>query len=154
MLLDNSLDDFCRGRAIPGSLGINHRDGTLLADAQAIRLGAVNTVAAGQQVQLRQSAFQILPRFETHFFRRAFGLGLVAAQEDVAADVADLQALGDLYEALDFHASIVARMRNSGAMRFAELPSAIRADIPKLLCWISPMCIFRKGGAARTRGLK
>jgi hypothetical protein len=39
---------------------------------------------------------------------------LVAAQQDVAADVADLQALRDLNEALDLHASIVARTSGSG----------------------------------------
>ena len=114
VLLYNSLDDFRRGRAIPGSIGVDDGDGTLLADAQAIRLGAVDTVGTGQEAQLRQAALQIFPRFETHFFGGALGLGLVAAQQDVAADVADLQALRDLNEALDLHASIVARTSGSG----------------------------------------
>ena len=56
---------------------------------------------ARQQAQFGETAFQILPRCEPDFFRRALGFGLIAAQEDVAADGADLQALRDLNEAID-----------------------------------------------------
>jgi hypothetical protein len=60
-------------------------------------------MVARQQAQFRQTAFQVLPRFDPNFFRSALGLSLVAAKEDVAADVADLQSLRDLNEALDIH---------------------------------------------------
>jgi hypothetical protein len=59
---------------------------------------------ARQQAQLSQAPFQILPGFESYFLRRALGLGLIAAQEYVAADATDLQALGDLNQTFVIHA--------------------------------------------------
>jgi len=105
MLLDDPLDHFRRDRVIPGSFRVDHRYGTLLADAQAIRLRSVNTLIAGQQTQLSQAPFQILPGFESCFLRRALRLGLIAAQKYVAADAANLQALRNLNQAFVTHAS-------------------------------------------------
>jgi hypothetical protein len=104
MFLDNPLEDCRRRRVIPRAFRVNNGDGPLFADAQAIRLSAIDDMIARHEPQLRQPALQIFPRFQAGFFRRALGLGLIAAQKNVAADVADPQAFGDLHKVFDIYA--------------------------------------------------
>jgi len=107
VFLDDPLDDF-RGRGlVPDSIGVDDGDGTLFADAQAVGLGAVDASIAGKEAQFGQAALQIFPRFQARLFRCALGIGLIAAQENVAADVADFEPLRDLNEALEIHDGVL-----------------------------------------------
>ena len=60
VLLDDALQGLRRGGMVPDAFGIDHGDGTLFADAQAIGLGPVDAV---EQAQLGQTALEILPGF-------------------------------------------------------------------------------------------
>jgi hypothetical protein len=79
MLLNNSLQDFRGARVVPDGFGIDDRDRAMRADSKAIRLGAINQRVRSNQVQFFQAFLQKLPRFESFFFRSAFGFGLIRA---------------------------------------------------------------------------
>src|SRR6266567_3636450 len=71
-------------RFVPRPLGIDERDGTTLANAKAVRLGAQNA-AQLRQPELFQAALEKFPRRETPLFLAAFRVRLIAAQKNVAA---------------------------------------------------------------------
>ena len=50
----------------------------------------------GPAAQFRQPALEIVPGFQALFFRAALGLGLVAAEKNMAVDRRDIQSRGDL----------------------------------------------------------
>ncbi|MCK7524005.1 MAG: hypothetical protein MZV64_43455 [Ignavibacteriales bacterium] len=78
---------------VPGALGVDHGDGPGLAHAQAVRARAQH--AAGvRQPELPQPALQVLPGGDGPLAVAALRLGLVAAQEDVAAGGGNADALG------------------------------------------------------------
>ncbi len=89
MFLDDSLDHLGRRRVIPDAVGINHGDGAALADAQAIRLGAVEAARALHQAAFGQSLLQIVPGGVGDFAVRALRLILIGAQKDVARERTD-----------------------------------------------------------------
>ena len=42
VLLQDAFEDFWSGRVVPNPIGIDYRDGSVLANPQAVRLGAVD----------------------------------------------------------------------------------------------------------------
>src|SRR5579864_3775546 len=84
MLLNDPLDYWRRAGMIPGAIRIDHGDGALLADAEAIGFGPVNATFAPGKSQFRQAQLQIIPGRATFLARRALRLRLVGAEEDVA----------------------------------------------------------------------
>jgi hypothetical protein len=85
MFLNNAFQDLRRGGVIPRAFGIDHRDRALLADAQAIGLRAINAVLALRDPQFFEPAFEVLPGGDGFFLRRALRLGLIGAEENMAA---------------------------------------------------------------------
>ena len=86
---------------IPHRIGPDDRDRASLAHPQTIGLGPGNPAAFGQP-QHFQARFQIVPRNETALAVAAFWLGLVAAQEDVPADVEAAEIVENLRGERDF----------------------------------------------------
>lgn len=80
---------------IPNAFRINDGDRSVQADAQAVRLGAVNfRVGAGGESELLEAAFEKFPGRQPGIFGAAFGFGLVRAEEDVALDFLDAEGGG------------------------------------------------------------
>ena len=75
------------------ALGIDHRHRAVLADAQAIGLGAKHAVVG--QAQLDQAPLQVVPRDNRPLAVAALRFGLVAAQEDVALRASEAQLLDE-----------------------------------------------------------
>jgi len=83
---------------VPDPVRVHDCDGTVLTNLQAIHLGAVDAVFSLREFQLRQPAFQILPRFDAGFFRRAFRLRLIRAQKNMASNISYSEVSGDLLQ--------------------------------------------------------
>src|SRR5882762_7440963 len=64
VMLDDLFQDLRRAGVIPDAIRIDHRDGTVLADAQAIDLAAVNQRLWADQVELFETRLQEFPRDE------------------------------------------------------------------------------------------
>jgi len=95
MLLDDLLKHGGRAGVIPDAVGIDNRDGPILADAQAIGFGAIYSTLAGQ-LQFFEPGFQVFPCLMPRGLFTAFGVGLVTAQENMPANVAN----AEFFEAL------------------------------------------------------
>src|SRR5690348_4205533 len=67
---------------VPDVIGPDDRDRAGLAHPQAVGLGPLDPAVLAE-AELGEAALEKFPRFEPAFAARAFGLGLVAAQEDV-----------------------------------------------------------------------
>src|SRR5690606_15065149 len=80
VLLDDALEDLVGGGMVPGAFGVDDGDGTLLADAQAVRLRPVDARLALNEAQLGQALLQVVPGCDRFGLRGALGLGLVGAQ--------------------------------------------------------------------------
>ena len=91
--MNDPFQDGRRDRVVPGSIGIHNCDRALVANTQAIRLGAVYGLLRLRQAQLLKAPLQIIPRSEALFLRGACRLGLVSAQKYMAPDVLDFQLL-------------------------------------------------------------
>lgn len=85
MLLDDFLKHFGATGVIPDTLGVDHRDGTVRTDLQAIGLGSIDTTVA-HQAQFQQASFQERPGLKTEVVVAAFWFALIAAQENMPLD--------------------------------------------------------------------
>lgn len=97
MFVDDAVGDFFRHRVIPDAFGIDDGDGPVFTDAQAVGLAAERAVTGG-----RDALLHMLPDFVGLLFRRAFGLGLIGANEDVAIEFSDAEISGDCWQIRDF----------------------------------------------------
>ena len=92
------LDDPFQGRgialAIPRALWVHHGDRPPFADTQAVRLGAQDAALVGQ-AELMKAFLEEVPRCDAPLFVTAFRLGLIGAQEDLAAGNRDPDSGGD-----------------------------------------------------------
>ena len=95
MFLDDALDHFGRRRVIPNAIGVDHGDGAVFANSQAIGLGAIDAAGPLHQAAFGQAFFQIVPGSVGDFALRALGLGLIGAQKDVARERTDSVVAGD-----------------------------------------------------------
>lgn len=88
------LDDLFEHRGIavrvPGSFGVDNRDGATRANPQTIRFGAEDPSLPGES-QFVESAFQIIPSLQRTLFVATLRFGLVTTEKDVAAYLADLE---------------------------------------------------------------
>ena len=88
--MDDAFEDFWRTRMVPNAFWIDHGDGALDADAQAVRLGAEDGgVATGVEAEFFEAAFEEIPGYEAGFFGTTIRHGLIGAEEDVALDFSD-----------------------------------------------------------------
>ena len=70
---------------IPDALRVDHRDGSVGADAQAIHLAAVDEWLGPDQFEFLQSLFEKFPRLDGLLSRSALRIALVGAQEEMSA---------------------------------------------------------------------
>ncbi len=89
MLLNDSLENLRSGRVVPHAIRVHDCDWSILADAQAVGLGAVNDVVARGEAELAEPPLEILPGGNVDLMRSALWLGLFRTQENVAPDAAD-----------------------------------------------------------------
>ena len=94
MIVDDALEDRRIAAPIPRALGIDDRDRSTFADAQAIRLRAENA-ALLRQTEFLQPPLEKLPRGEPAFLLTAFRIGLIAAEKNVAPRNGHADALRD-----------------------------------------------------------
>jgi hypothetical protein len=85
MLLDNEFKDFRCAGVIPRSLRVNHGNGAMGANTQAVGLGAENERFGAHEIQFLETAFKKLPGFEAFFPGSTFGLARVGAEENMPA---------------------------------------------------------------------
>lgn len=98
MFLDDPLNHIRISRFVPNAFGIDQHDRPLLADAQAIGLGAEDAARSiGSrfvQAEFLEAAFEVVPGDEAGFLVAADRVRLVGTNQDMAID--RLQAeLGD-----------------------------------------------------------
>ena len=84
---------------IPDAVRVDHGDGSVLTDSQAVGLGAINAAVRPGQLSLGKSFLEVVPSGACDFRRSAFGLGLFRAEENVALDLADTQVASDFGKA-------------------------------------------------------
>ena len=94
VLLNNSLQHFRSGGVIPHPFRVHHRDRSILANAQAVRLRPVDNVLSLDQPEFGEAAFEIRPRRFNNLGRSALRRGLVGTKKDVPIDAADPEAGG------------------------------------------------------------
>src|SRR4051794_20716588 len=82
MLLDDPLEDGRIALRVPRAFGVDDRDRSAFADAQAVGLGAEDA-ALLRQTELLQPPLEKLPRGEAAVFLAALRVRLIAAEEDV-----------------------------------------------------------------------
>lgn len=100
VFLEDALDHFGSDRVIPDAVGIDDCDGAVLADAEAVGFGSEDAFGALHEAEFREALFEVVPTGDAGVFVAAFGLGLVCAEEDMAADGSDAEIRGDLDETL------------------------------------------------------
>jgi len=101
VLLNDPFEHRRVAAVIPHSFGPDDRDRARLAHPQTIDLGPCDAAAFGQS-QNFQARFQIVPCNETALAIAAFGLGLVAAQENVPPGVEAAEIVENLRGERDF----------------------------------------------------
>src|SRR5262245_43428074 len=92
MLMDDLLEHGRIAVPVPGTLGIDDRNGSALAYAQAIRFRAQDP-ALLRQPQFFEPLLQELPRFESAFLLAALRFRLIAAEKDMPARHRDADAV-------------------------------------------------------------
>ena len=83
MFLNDPFQHRRRARVIPDTFRINHRDGTVGANPEAVDLAAIHQRFGADELQFLESPFQILPGLQPLFFGRAIRLRLIGAEQDV-----------------------------------------------------------------------
>ena len=86
VFLDDPLEDGGRAGPVPDALGIDHGDGPLGANLQAIGLGSGHPGVGAGETEFTKTAFEEFPRLQSTGVLTAFRLGLVGAEQDVARD--------------------------------------------------------------------
>jgi len=90
VLLNNPFQNGGCAGVVPDLIRVNDCDGTLLADPQAIGLGAHDLwIGPAGQTQLVEAEFEVLPRFQSALFGAAFGVCLIATEKDVTDAAVD-----------------------------------------------------------------
>jgi hypothetical protein len=98
MLLDDAFEHFGRARVIPNAFRIDDGDRSLCADAEAIDFASIDQRLRANEVQFLEPLFQVVPRLQAALLRRAFGLGLVGAQENVPPVLFQTERLGEVMQ--------------------------------------------------------
>lgn len=97
VFLDDALEGFGGAGVVPGAFGVDDGDGAVVADAEAVDLGAIDAAGVGQ-AQFLQARFQKFPRGQARLLGAALGFGLVATEEDVAPDRAEVADVGGAFK--------------------------------------------------------
>src|SRR5689334_18395190 len=87
VLLEDALQHGGIAVAVPGALGVDDGDGSARADVEAVGAGRVDA-AVLREAQLLEALAQELPGLGRALAAAALGLGGIAAEEDVALDLA------------------------------------------------------------------
>jgi hypothetical protein len=91
---DDPLEDRRIALPVPRAFRIDDGDRPALADTKAVGLAAKDAALLGEP-ELLEPPFQVVPGCETAIPVAALGLGLIAAEEDVAPGDADADRLGN-----------------------------------------------------------
>lgn len=91
VFLNDALDHGRHRTVIPDAVRIHNQDRTSLTDPQTVGLGPENTAwAIGChliEVELLQSALQVVPGFNAGGFIATFGIGLIGADKHMPLDL-------------------------------------------------------------------
>jgi hypothetical protein len=68
VFLNNPLQNGRRAGVVPDPLGINHSNGTLLADPEAVRLGSINASVGFREAKFLQALLEVVPGFQPLLF--------------------------------------------------------------------------------------
>ena len=90
VLLNDPFKHLRRAVPVPGAFRINDGYRPIHAQLQAVRLAAVDPALLGQ-AELFESPFQIFPRFQALLPAATFGLGLIAAEQNMTPDRIDAE---------------------------------------------------------------
>src|SRR6185436_482902 len=90
MLLEDALENGRIALSVPDPVGVDHGDGATAADVEAVGAGDVH-VPLARQAQLLEPLVQELPGADRPFAAAALGLGRIAAEEDVALDLREVE---------------------------------------------------------------
>src|SRR5262245_37834660 len=93
VFLDDPLEQRRIASRVPGAFGVDDRDRTALADAEAVGLCAQDASLL-REAELLQAAFEKLPRREAALFLAALRVRLVAAEQHVPSRDADTDGAG------------------------------------------------------------
>ena len=88
MLLDNPFKHRRIALSIPGALGVDDRNRSTFANTQTVRLRSENTATSGE-TELLQPLLEVVPGAQASLFVTAFGIGLVAAEQNVTSGSVD-----------------------------------------------------------------
>jgi hypothetical protein len=113
VFLDDAFEDRRRGGVIPDAFWIDDGDGTVFADAEAIGLGAEGGAGALGEAELVEAVLEEEPGGESDFLRAALRLGLVGAEEDVAAERADAELVGEFGDLFGRHVPTIGQVYGS-----------------------------------------
>lgn len=94
MLLNDSFEDRWIALRVPGTFGINDRNGSAFTDPKAVGFAAINPSLLGKTEPL-QALLEVFPRHEGTVFRTALRLGLITAQENVPTRGGYAESLGN-----------------------------------------------------------
>ena len=81
---------------IPHAIGIDHRNGSVLADLKTVRLGSVDAALRASQAGFLETLLEVVPGRFRYLQRRALRFLLFRTQENMALDPAYTQLGGDL----------------------------------------------------------
>jgi hypothetical protein len=100
VFLKDAFEDWGSGRVIPNALGIDHGNGSVLADPQTVGFRAIDASVSAGLLLLAQTSFcepflQVIPGGAGDFGRSALGLGLLSTQENVALDLSNSEVAGN-----------------------------------------------------------
>ena len=99
MVLNDFFKSFRGAGVIPDAFRVNHGHRSLLADAEAVRLGAEHAgMLGGGEAEFLEAVFEEFPRRQAVVFCAAFGVRLVRAEENVALDGPDAERGGAVAE--------------------------------------------------------
>lgn len=100
MFLNDALHRLRSHMAVPDALGVDERDRSALADAEAIGARTVDLI---EQPEFIEPPLEIVPSFDALFARAALRLGLIGAQKNMTANRTQLQIGGAFGQAVRGH---------------------------------------------------
>ena len=103
MALDDLFEHFRRAGVIPDPVGIDHRNGTASADAQAIDFAPINQRGRTRQIELLQARLEELPSHQRLLTRGTVRLRLVGAQKNMPGVFLQAQRAGRFLKVVFCH---------------------------------------------------
>ena len=94
ILLNDSLEIFRSAGVIPGGFRVNHCDGALGANAEAIGFRAMDQSLGAAKLEFLEAVFKKLPGCHSFFGSAAFSVGGCGAEENMTFIFPKIECLG------------------------------------------------------------